>query len=151
MVLPNFVSQAMSGEDVTVFGTGKQTRCFCYVGDAVQAIMQLVKKPGAVGEVFNIGNNVEISIEDLAHRVIARLGSKSTIRRISYEIAYEEGFEDMQRRVPSLEKIAGLTGWQPVTSLDTCIDLVAEQLKQVVDRSKFQSQSREIRLAASSS
>jgi len=151
MVLPNFVSQAMSGEDVTVFGTGKQTRCFCYVGDAVQAIMQLVQMPEAVGEVFNIGNNVEISIEDLAHRVIARLGSKSTIRRISYEIAYEEGFEDMQRRVPSLEKIAGLIGWQPVTSLDACIDLVALQLKQGTDVSKTQSLPSEIRLAASSS
>src|SRR5256885_2559901 len=151
MVLPNFVSQAMSGEDVTVFGTGKQTRCFCYVGDAVQAIMQLVQRPEAVGEIFNIGNNVEISIEDLAHRVIARLGSKSTIRRISYEIAYEEGFEDMQRRVPSLEKIARLIGWQPVTSLDACIDLVALQLKQGVDVSKTQSLPSEIRLAASSS
>jgi UDP-glucose 4-epimerase len=151
MVLPNFVSQAMSGEDVTVFGTGKQTRCFCYVGDAVQAIMQLVQRPEAVGEVFNIGNNMEISIEDLAHRVITRLGSKSTIRRITYEIAYEEGFEDMQRRVPSLEKIARLIGWQPVTSLDACIDLVARQLKQGADVSKTQSLPSEIRLAASSS
>ena len=151
MVLPNFVSQAMSGEDVTVFGTGKQTRCFCYVGDAVQAIMQLVQRPEAVGEVFNIGNNVEISIEDLAHRVIARLGSKSRIRRISYEMAYEEGFEDMQRRVPSLEKIAGLIGWQPVTPLDICIDLVALQLKQGAHISKTESLPSEIRMAASSS
>jgi UDP-glucose 4-epimerase len=151
MVLPNFVSQAMSGEDVTVFGTGKQTRCFCYAGDAVQAIIKLVQRTEAVGEIFNIGSNVEISIEDLAHRVIARLGSRSGIRHVPYEMAYEQGFEDMQRRVPSLEKIAGLVGWQPVTSLDACIDLVALQLQQGADTSKTQSLPRETRLAASSS
>ena len=151
MVLPNFVSQAMSGEDVTVFGTGKQTRCFCYVGDAVQAIIKLVQRPEAVGEIFNIGSNVEISIEELAHRVIARLGNKSSIRRLSYDMVYEQGFEDMMRRVPSLEKIAGLIGWRPVTSLDACIDLIALQLGQRADISKTQSVRHEARLAASSS
>jgi UDP-glucose 4-epimerase len=130
MVLPNFVSQAMSGDDVTVFGTGKQTRCFCFVGDAVKAILGLIQRPEAVGEIFNIGSDQEISIEDLARRVITRLGSGSTIRHIPYELAYEQGFEDMARRVPSLEKIKRLIGWQPVTSLDACIDLVAQQLKE---------------------
>lgn len=127
MVLPSFVSQALSGEDVTVFGTGKQTRCFCYVGDAVRAMLRLIQKPEAVGEIFNLGNDQEISIEDLACRVIARLGSSSGVRRVPYEVAYEQGFEDMERRVPSLEKIKRLIGWEPVTSLDTCIDLVANQ------------------------
>lgn len=134
MVLPTFVSQAMSGDDVTVFGSGKQTRCFCYVGDAVLAIIGLVQKAEAVGEIFNIGSDQEISIEDLARRVIARLGSKSGIRRVPYEMAYEQGFEDMLRRIPSLEKITALTGWRPVTSLDTCIDRVAHQLEQKVRR-----------------
>lgn len=129
MVLPSFVSQAMSGEDVTVFGTGNQTRCFCFVGDAVRAIMGLIQTPEAVGEIFNIGSDQEIAIADLAHLVTTRLGSRSTIRRIPYEIAYEQGFEDMLRRVPSLEKIRRLLGWQPVTSLETCIDLVARHIE----------------------
>lgn len=130
MVLPNFVSQAISGEGLTIFGTGKQTRCFCYVGDAVKAIIGLIQKPEAVGEIFNIGSDQEISVEELAHRVISRLDSRSSVRHIPYEIAYEQGFEDMLRRVPSLEKIRRLTGWQPVTTLDTCIDLVAHRLQQ---------------------
>ena len=129
MVLPNFISQALAGADVTVFGTGKQTRCFCFVGDAVEAITALVQKPQAIGEVLNIGSQQEISIEDLARQVISRLGSKSKLRYIPYELAYEQGFEDMPRRVPSLEKIQWLTAWQPVTSLDTCIDLVARHME----------------------
>ena len=128
MVLPNFVSQALAGQDVTVFGTGQQTRCFCYVGDAVQAILGLIRKPEAIGQIFNIGNNHEISIEDLAHQVIARSSSRSKVSYTPYEVAYEEGFEDMPRRVPSLEKITGLTGWEPSTALGTCIDLVAQYL-----------------------
>jgi UDP-glucose 4-epimerase len=130
MVLPNFVSQAMADADVTVFGTGQQSRCFCYVGDAVQAVLKLLEKPEAVGEIFNIGSDSEISIENLARSVIERLGSKSKIQYIPYEKAYEEGFEDMARRKPSLEKIQALTGWRPVTTLDTCIDLVARYFEQ---------------------
>ncbi len=125
MVLPSFVSQAMANADVTVFGTGQQSRCFCHVGDAVQAVLKLLEKPESVGEIFNIGSNQEITIENLARSVVERLGSRSTIRYIPYEKAYEDGFEDMLRRVPSLDKIAGLTGWHPVTSLDICIDEVA--------------------------
>jgi UDP-glucose 4-epimerase len=134
MVLPNFVSQAMAGADVTVFGTGQQSRCFCYVGDAVQAVLSLLEKPEAVGEIFNIGSDSEISIENLARAVIERLGSKSKIRYIPYEKAYEEGFEDMVRRQPSLEKIQALTGWRPVTTLNTCIDMVARYLEQKAGR-----------------
>lgn len=130
MVLPSFVSQALSGQDVTVFGTGKQ-RCFCYVGDAVDAILRLVYRPEAVGEIFNIGSNNEISMEDLAQRVIVLLNSSSKITHIPYELAYEQGFEDMPRRVPALEKISLLTGWQPKTSLDACIDMIARQLRKL--------------------
>jgi UDP-glucose 4-epimerase len=134
MVLPTFVSQARTHSDVTVFGSGRQSRCFCYVGDAVQAVLGLLEKPDAVGGIFNIGSNDEISIENLARLVVERLGSKSRIRHIPYEKAYEEGFEDMPRRKPSLEKIERLTGWRPVTTLDTCIDLVARYFDQRVGR-----------------
>lgn len=130
MVLPNFVSQAMSGQDVTVFGSGEQTRCFCHVGDAIEAILRLVQKPEAVGEVVNIGSDREISIGELAQLVISRLGSKSSIRYVPYERAYEEGFEDMPRRVPGLEKIKSLTDWGPSTSLEACIDMVAQHFRQ---------------------
>jgi UDP-glucose 4-epimerase len=130
MVLPTFVSQAMTDADVTVFGTGQQTRCFCYVGDAVKAVLKLLERREAVGEIFNIGSDREISIQNLAQQVIARVGSKSRIRFVPYDQAYEEGFEDMLRRLPSLEKVESLIGWKPVTPLDTCIDLVARHFEQ---------------------
>jgi UDP-glucose 4-epimerase len=130
MVLPTFVSQAMAEADVTVFGTGQQTRCFCYVGDAVKAVLKLLERREAVGQIFNIGSDREISIQNLAQQVIGRVGSKSRIRFIPYDQAYEEGFEDMLRRLPSLEKIESLIGWKPVTPLDTCIDLVARHIEQ---------------------
>ena len=148
MVMPSFVSQAMSGEDVTVFGTGKQTRCFCYVGDAVRAIIELIQRPEGVGEIFNIGSDHEISIENLAHQVIARLGSRSKVCHIPYEVAYEQGFEDMPRRVPSLEKIKQLIAWEPVTSLDSCIDLVASELEQRTARRETKATLRASSLAA---
>jgi len=147
MVLPSFVSQAIAGGDVTVFGTGKQTRCFCYVKDAVQAILGLIGRPEAIGDIFNIGTTREISIEDLAHQVIARVGSKSKVRHVPYEVAYEQGFEDMPRRVPALAKIAALIGWQPVTSLDTCIDLVAGQFERRAGKSQTKSTALESRSA----
>jgi UDP-glucose 4-epimerase len=134
MVLPTFVSQAMADADVTVFGTGQQSRCFCYVGDAVQAVLKLLEKPQAIGEVFNIGSDNEISIENLARSVVEQLGSKSKIRYIPYEKAYEEGFEDMPRRKPSLEKIERLTAWHPVTSLDACIESVARHFEHRASR-----------------
>ena len=121
--LQNLISGAII--DVTVFGTGQQTRCFCYVGDAVKAVLQLLGSPDAVGEVFNIGSDRELSIEKLARLVIGRLKSKSQVRFVPYDQAYEEGFEDMLRRVPALDKIETLTGWRPEMSIDTCIDLVA--------------------------
>lgn len=125
MVLPNFVRQAMSDRAITVFGDGKQTRCFCYVGDVLAAILKLLETPQAVGEVFNIGSDEEISIESLARRVRDRLGSNSEIRYISYDQAYEQGFEDMPRRFPSIEKVEKCIGWRPQTSLDESIERIA--------------------------
>jgi UDP-glucose 4-epimerase len=124
MVLPNFVRQALEGSPITVFGTGKQSRCFCDVRDTIEAVLRLVSNPSAVGEVVNIGTDQEISIEGLAQRVKQRTNSSSPIHYIPYDEAYELGFEDMQRRVPSLEKLEQLTSFRPPTSLDQVIDRV---------------------------
>jgi len=125
MVLPNFVSQALEGAPITVFGTGKQSRCFCDVRDAVEAITRLAATDRAVGEVVNIGSDQEISIEGLAHLVKERTGSSSPITYIPYDQAYELGFEDMFRRVPSLEKLERFTGFQAKTTLPEIVDCVA--------------------------
>jgi nucleoside-diphosphate-sugar epimerase len=108
MVLPSFVRAALAGQPLTVFGDGKQARCFCHVSDTVGALSRLIEHPDAVGQIFNIGSNEEISIEQLARMVKSLTGSASPIRYIPYEEAYEEGFEDMQRRVPDLSKIQSL-------------------------------------------
>jgi UDP-glucose 4-epimerase len=118
MVVPNFVRQGLSGQTITVHGDGTQTRSFCHVSDVVGALVRLVDEPRAVGEVFNIGNDEEITIMALAERVRARTGGRSTIAAIPYEQAYESGFEDMPRRVPDLAKIRALVGYQPRADLD---------------------------------
>jgi UDP-glucose 4-epimerase len=125
MVVPTFVSQALEGQPLTVYGTGKQSRCFGYVGDAVTAILKLVDTDRAVGEVVNIGNDEEVSIEGLAARIIERTGSTSPIQFIPYDQAYEPGFEDMARRVPCVEKLVGLIDFRPSTPLNVIIDKVA--------------------------
>jgi UDP-glucose 4-epimerase len=124
MVLPNFVRQALEGSPITVYGTGQQSRCFCDVRDTVEAVLRLLGNDSAVGEVVNIGTNEEISIEGLAHIVKQRTNSASPITYVPYDQAYELGFEDMQRRVPSLEKLEGLTGFRPATPLPEIIDRV---------------------------
>jgi UDP-glucose 4-epimerase len=124
MVLPTFVSQALEGVPLTVYGTGKQSRCFGYVGDAVEAILRLMGADGAVGEVVNIGNDSEITIEDLAVLVKERTNSASPVHFIPYDEAYEPGFEDMARRVPSVEKLVRLAGFRPSTPLPVIIDKV---------------------------
>jgi UDP-glucose 4-epimerase len=124
MVLPTFVSQALEGAPLTVFGTGKQSRCFGYVGDVVEAILRLISTPTTVGEVVNIGNDAEITIGDLALLVKERTGSNSPVHFIPYDEAYEPGFEDMTRRVPSLDKLVRLTGFRPSTLLNAIIDKV---------------------------
>jgi UDP-glucose 4-epimerase len=126
MVLPTFVRQALLGEPITVFGDGTQSRCFGYVGDAVEALVRLAKCRAADGEVINIGNDEEITIRDLAELVRQRTGSVSEIVHLPYSEAYGPGFEDMQRRVPSLTKLLRLIHYRPSTPLEAIIDNVAE-------------------------
>jgi UDP-glucose 4-epimerase len=127
MVIPSFVKQALLGHPLTVYGDGTQTRCFTYITDVVGQLVVLAENPGAVGEVFNVGNDrEEVSILDLARRVKARTGTRSEILLVPYDRAYEEGFEDMQRRVPDLQKLRTLTGYEPRVQLDETIDRVVE-------------------------
>jgi UDP-glucose 4-epimerase len=126
MVLPNFVRQALAAEPLTVFGTGKQTRCFADVQDVVEALGKLVRTETAVGEVFNLGSNEVVTIEELARRVRQIAGSRSEIVYVPYEQAYREGFEDMLARVPALDKIARWIGYRPKTSLNQIIERVVE-------------------------
>ena len=126
MVVPRFVTAALKNEPVSVYGSGDQIRCFCHVTDAVKALLLVMDSDKAIGQVFNIGNNSQISIMELALKVIEITGSKSSIERIAYEKAYPEGFEDMQRRVPDISKIKQVLGWEPEISLDQIItDIVA--------------------------
>ena len=125
MVIPNFVKQALLGHPITVHGDGTQTRCFTDVQDVVGQLAALADEPGAVGEVFNVGNDrEEVKILDLARRVKDLTGSKSAITLVPYEKAYEEGFEDMMRRVPDLTKLRKLTGYEPQVSLDQILERV---------------------------
>jgi len=130
MVIPNFVRQALSGQPITVFGDGNQSRSFTYVGDVVRAVVALIDEPGAVGQVFNIGNGEEITIGALAERVRTLTGSSSNIVRIPYEQAYEQGFEDMPRRVPDISKIRALVGYEPTVGLDEILSRVVEYFRQ---------------------
>jgi UDP-glucose 4-epimerase len=125
MVLPNFVKAALENRPLQVYGSGKQSRCFCDVQDTVEGVLRLMDTDRAVGEVVNVGNTEEVTIEGLAHRVLERTGSSSPIEYVPYDQAYEPGFEDMMRRVPSVEKLCALTGFRPRTSLNEIIDRVA--------------------------
>jgi UDP-glucose 4-epimerase len=129
MVVPNFVRLALSGEPITVFGDGSQSRSFTYVGDVVRAMVALINEPKAVGEVFNIGNGAEISIGDLAGKIKSMTGSRSPIVKIPYDQAYEAGFEDMPRRVPDISKIRSLVGYEPTVHLDDILTRVIESLQ----------------------
>jgi UDP-glucose 4-epimerase len=124
MVIPNFVQQALSGQPITVYGNGQQSRSFGYVGDVVRALANLAHHTGAVGEVFNIGNTQEISIIELADLVKKMTGSKSEIIYVPYDRAYEKGFEDMPRRVPDISKIQRLVGYQPSLDLEGILERV---------------------------
>ena len=125
MVLPRFVSAALKNEPLSVYGSGDQIRCFCHVNDAVRALLLVMDSDITLGEVFNVGNNQQITIMELAKKVIELTGSSSTIERISYEKAYPEGFEDMQRRVPDISKIKKVLGWTPEINLDQIIKDIA--------------------------
>jgi len=129
MVIPNFVRQGLAGHPITVHGDGTQTRSFCYVGDVVDALQKLVAEPRAIGEVFNVGNDHEISIRTLAEKVRAVTGGRSEIVTIPYDEAYEAGFEDMPRRVPDLNKIGNLVGYKPKVGLDEILSSVVEHFQ----------------------
>ena len=124
MVIPTFVRQALMGRPITVYGDGQQSRCFGYVGDVVEALMRLMDHPQAVGQVFNIGSNEEVTIMQLAERIKELTQSESEIVLVPYDEAYEEGFEDMPRRVPDITKVNALVGFQPRMALDGILQSV---------------------------
>ena len=126
MVVPRFVQKALCNEPLEIYGTGQQTRCFSYVGDLIDAITKLINSDKAMGKVYNIGSNEEISINELADKVIAMTGSQSKKQYVSYEQAYGRPIEDMMRRVPSVERVNKAIGWEPKTSLD---EILAEIIK----------------------
>jgi UDP-glucose 4-epimerase len=125
MVVPRFINAALKNELLSVYGSGDQIRCFCHVEDAVRALLLVIDSDKAIGQVFNIGNNQQISIMELAKKVIEVTGSSSEIEQIPYEKAYPAGFEDMQRRVPDISKIKQVLGWKPEIDLDQIIKDIA--------------------------
>jgi UDP-glucose 4-epimerase len=127
MVIPNFVTQALADRPLTVYGDGTQRRCFCHVADVVRALADLMRREDVYGEVFNIGSDSEIEIRQLAERVVDMTGSPSEITLVPYDVAYEEGFEDMQRRIPDTTKIYERIGWRPTRSLDEILADVIDE------------------------
>jgi UDP-glucose 4-epimerase len=135
MVVPRFVQQALSGQDLTVYGDGTQCRCFCHVSDTVRALVGLIDSPAAVGDVFNVGAQNETSVRALAELVLELTGSSSGIRLMTYEEAYEPGFEDMERRLPDISKIREVIGWEPTRSLrDIVVDVIDDHLRAHVEQ-----------------
>lgn len=135
MVVPRFVRQALRNEPLTVFGNGQQSRCFGDVADVIQGIVGLAEQPQAIGQVFNIGNTQEVTILELAERIIALTHSHSEIQFVPYDKAYAPGFEDMQRRVPSIDKLTKLIGYRPEHSLDDILQRVIAYEKTNSDQS----------------
>lgn len=129
MVVPRFVAAALKNEEITIYGTGEQTRCFGHVADIVEALIRVASTDKTIGTVVNIGNPEEISINDLAKKVIELTGSSSKVVHLSYEEAYTSGFEDMERRVPNINRIQELTGWKPERKLETIIRDLANHLR----------------------
>lgn len=130
MVVPRFISQALEGKDITVYGTGRQTRSFTFVEDTVAWLILLAQDDRAVGEIFNLGNPHEVSITDLAQRIIRLTGSTSPIRYVPYDEAYESGFEDMGRREPDIRKVVELTGYRPRVDLDEALRRTIEWFRE---------------------
>jgi nucleoside-diphosphate-sugar epimerase len=148
MVVPRFMTQALLGQDLTVYGDGRQTRCFSYVSDIVEGILLLASNDKAVGEVFNLGNSEEIAIADLAQKVIAVTGANVKIKYIPYEKAYERGFEDMERRVPDITKVKTLVGFSPQVGLEQALRLICDWFindKVLVDATRFSYTARGVR------
>ena len=129
MVVPRFVGQALRNQPITIFGDGTQTRCFCHVSDAVGGLVALSEHPEAFGKVFNLGGVEEISIQDLARQIVGLSGSNSELEYIPYSSAYEEGFEDMERRVPNIGRAKSLVGFEPSIGLDEIIHSVIDDLR----------------------
>ena len=128
MVIPRLVRQALTGEDLTIYGDGEQRRCFCHVGDTVRGLLALLDEPRAVGSVFNVGSTEEVSINELAQRVLDATGSASRLVHVPYEAAFDPGFEDMRRRLPDITRIRELVGWEPSLSLDEILaDVIAHE------------------------
>ncbi len=139
MVVPRFVQAALENETIEVHGDGTQSRCFGHVSDVIEGLTRLIETPACFGTVVNLGNSEEVTINDLAKRAIRLTGSSSSIKYISYGEAYGEGFEDMQRRVPSLEKAKRLISYEPTRTLDDIINDVADELRGEITKSKRQS------------
>ena len=129
MVIPRFVSMAIKNEPITIYGNGEQTRCFGHVYDVIDAVISVAFSDKTIGKVINIGNNFEISMNNLAKKIIEETGSRSEIKYVPYSQAYRDGFEDMERRVPNIDLIKSLTGWQPKRDLTQIIKDVAEDLR----------------------
>jgi UDP-glucose 4-epimerase len=129
MVVPNLVGQALRGEPITVFGDGQQTRCFSYVGDIVPSLVEIAERPEAYGNAYNLGGAEEVSILELANRIVQRTGSHSPITLVPYDQAYGPGYEDMRRRVPDNSRSAALVGFVPRTSVGEIIDRVADDIR----------------------
>jgi UDP-glucose 4-epimerase len=128
MVIPNLVKQALAGQPLTVFGDGQQSRCFCHVGDVVKALADLMSCDDAVGQVVNVGNDHELTIHELAQLIKSRSGAESEITLVPYSVAYGEGFEDMRRRIPALNKLESMIGWRPQKSIEEILDdVIAER------------------------
>jgi UDP-glucose 4-epimerase len=140
MVIPRLVKQAVQDLPLTVYGDGQQSRCFCNVKDTVRAVVALSTAPRAVGEIFNIGSSDEVTILELARRIVQRSNSRSEIRLIPYEQAYEAGFEDMRRRIPGTTKIHDAIGWEPLVPLDQTLDEVIAEFRTEF-RAEFSAQS----------
>lgn len=129
MVVPRFVKSALVNEPITIYGDGTQTRCFAHVYDVIDAVITIAFADNTIGKVINIGNNFEISINDLAQKIIAETGSKSEIVYVPYKEAYGDGFEDMERRVPNIDLIKQLVGWKPMRDLTTIISDISVEMK----------------------
>ena len=135
MVVPRFVKAALAGEDIVVYGSGHQTRSFGYVGDIVDAVVKIMAHPKSSGQVYNLGSSKEISINELAKKIIVLTGSKSKIVHIPYEKAYGDGYEDMMRRCPDISKVKKLIGYNPKTGLDDIIRKIIEYESRTKSRS----------------
>jgi UDP-glucose 4-epimerase len=129
MVVPRFVQWALKNEPIQIYGTGRQTRCFCYVGDLVDAVIALMRCEQAAGKVFNIGSTEEVTMEALADRILAITGSRSKKEFVPYAVAYGRPIEDMMRRVPNTQRIRQLIGWQPKTNLDQTLRIIVEHYR----------------------